>query len=67
MALALLAAGGEAVAAGAVESLKIGSAVEAKYSSGSSGVVVDTSVDDSGLPIQAARFLKGLRLYSLIA
>ena len=59
---------GVAVAAGAVESMKIGNEIEAKFSSGSSGAaVVDTTVDPTGLPIQAARFLKGLRLYSVLA
>lgn len=65
LALSLLSSSSESVAAGAVESLKIGTAVEVKYSSGST--VVDTSVDWSGLPIQAARFLKGLRLIPVLA
>ena len=65
LALALLAAGGEAVAAGTVSELQIGRSVTAKFATGTA--VVDTSVDFSGLPIQAARFLKGLRLYSVLA
>lgn len=65
LALALLAAGGEAVAAGTVSELQIGKSVKAKFATGEA--VVDTSVDSSGLPIQAARFLKGLRLYSVLA
>lgn len=67
LALALLAAGGEAAAAGTISSLKIGHSVEIGYASGSSGEFVDTSVDSSGLPIQAARFLKGLRLVNVLA
>jgi hypothetical protein len=67
VALSMLAAGGEAVAAGAVSSLKIGSSVEVKYAESSSGEAVDTSADDTGLPIQAARFLKGLRLIPALA
>lgn len=63
--LALLAAGGEAVAAGTVSELQIGRSVTAKFATGTEAV--DTSVDYSGLPIQAARFLKGLRLYSVLA
>jgi hypothetical protein len=56
-----------AVAAGAVESLKIGNSIEAKYSTGSSGgSVVSTTTDVTGLPNGAARYLKGLRLYSVI-
>jgi hypothetical protein len=58
---------GVAVAAGAVESLKIGDSIEAKYSTGSSGAaVVDTSVDQTNLSVLAAQHLKGLRLYAVI-
>jgi len=67
IALWLQASGGVAVAAGTVSELDIGSSVKVKYATGSSGAVVDTSVDPTGLPIQAARFLKGLRLYSVLA
>lgn len=67
LALALLASGGEAVAAGTVSELQIGSSVKVKYAASSSGEVLDTSVDWSGLPIQAARFLKGLRLMPVLA
>ena len=42
--------------------VKIGSGVEVKYATGGAAAVVDTSVDWTGLPIQASRFLKGLRL-----
>lgn len=56
-----------AVAAGAVESLKIGNSIEAKYSTGSGGgSVVSTTTDQTGLFIDAARYLKGLRLYAVI-
>jgi len=50
-----------------VSSLKIGSSVEVKYDTGASGSSVDTSVDFSQLPIQAARFLKGLRIPAVLA
>ena len=66
-ALALLAAGGEAVAAGSVDSLKIGNSVEVKYAASSAGGFVDTSVDYSGLPRQAAAKLSGLRLIPVLA
>lgn len=66
LALALLDLGSESVAAGTVSSLKIGNSVEVKYATGSTAVV-DTSVDWTGLPIQAARFLKGLRLVNVLA
>lgn len=66
IALSRLAAGGEAVAAGAVESLEIGGVVKAKYSAGSSGEVVDTTVDWYGLPERAANWLKGLRLLPVL-
>lgn len=52
-----------AVAAGTVSELQIGSSVKVKYSAGS----LDTSVDNAGLPIQAARMLKGLRLVNVLA
>ena len=67
IALWLQQSGGVAVAAGTVSELDIGSSVKVKYSAGSSGGFVDTSVDPTGLPIQAARYLKGLRLYALLA
>lgn len=62
-ALALIQAGGTTVA-GAVESMKIGSSVEIKYAS---GAVVETSLDYSGLSIDAARHLSGLRIPSFAA
>lgn len=61
----LLTEAGAGVAAGAVSSLKIGSSVEVKYGSESS--IVNASTDPTGLPIQAARFLKGLRLIPVLA
>jgi hypothetical protein len=68
LALALLAASeGDAVAEGTMESLKIGGEVEVKYATGGSAAVVDTSIDYTGLPIQVARFLKGLRLINVLA
>lgn len=71
VALWLLQTGGSGVAVGAgtVESVQIGQAVTVKYAQPTSGeTAVDTAgVDYSGLPLQAARFLKGLRLHSLLA
>lgn len=70
VALWLLQTGGSgvAVSAGDVESLKIGNSVEVKYAAGSATTEVnDTSVDDTGLPVAAARFLKGLRLIPVLA
>ena len=69
-ALWLLQTGGSgvAVAAGDVSSLKIGNSVEVKYAATSStGEINDTSVDDTGFPVSAARFLKGLRLIPVLA
>lgn len=65
-ALWLLETAGETVAAGTVDSMKIGSSVEIKYASGSTATV-DTSVDWQGMPITAARFLKGLREIPVLA
>lgn len=70
VALWLLQTGGSgvAVSAGDVESLKIGNSVEVKYAAGSATTEVnDTSVDDTGLPVAATRFLKGLRLIPVLA
>jgi DnaT-like ssDNA binding protein len=70
IALWLLQTGGSgvAVSAGDVESLKIGSSVEVKYAAATTTTEVnDTSVDDTGLPVQAARMLKGLRLIPVLA
>lgn len=64
-ALWLIQTAGTAVAAGTVSEMQIGSSVKVKYASGSSAV--NTSVDFSGLPIGAARFLKGLRLINVLA
>lgn len=61
-----LADTGGTVAAGTVSELTIGSSVKAKFATGTEATV-DRSVDSSGLPIDAARFLKGLRLYSVLA
>jgi len=70
VALWLLQTGGSgvAVSAGDVESMKIGNSVEVKYAATTAATEVnDTSVDDTGLPVQAARFLKGLRLIPVLA
>jgi hypothetical protein len=65
-ALWLINTGGVAVAAGTLTSLKVGTEVVAGYSAGSSAQA-DTSVDSSGIPITASRFLKGLRLLTVLA
>jgi hypothetical protein len=70
VALWLLQTGGSgvSVSAGDVESLKIGNSVEVKYAAATTATEVnDTSTDDTGLPVQAARFLKGLRLIPVLA
>jgi hypothetical protein len=71
VALWLLQTGGSgiSVSAGDVESLKIGNSVEVKYAAAATAAteVNDTSTDDTGLPVQAARFLKGLRLIPVLA
>jgi Putative DnaT-like ssDNA binding protein len=69
IALWLLQTGGSgvSVSAAGIKSMKIGNSVEIQYETGTTtSAVVDTSIDPTGLPIQAARFLKGLRLYALI-
>lgn len=55
--------------AGDVESLKIGSSVEVKYTSGAttSTAFDPTAVEYSGLPITVARLLSGLRLIPVLA
>jgi len=70
IALWLLQTGGSgvSVSAAGIKSMKIGNSVEIQYDTGSTtSAVVDTSVDPTGLPIQAARYLKGLRLYAVLA
>jgi hypothetical protein len=70
IALWLLQTGGSGVSisAAGIKSMKIGNSVEVQYETGTTAsTVVDTSIDPTGLPIQAARFLKGLRLYSVLA
>lgn len=59
--------GGVAVVAGAVKNLQIGNSVKIEYDSGSSGVVVDSSTDATGFPLEAAKHLRGLRLISVLA
>lgn len=71
-ALFLLAVGGEDVAAveGALDSLKIGNEVEVKYANTGATTAFDPTdllTDSMGLPLQAARFLKGLRLIPVLA
>lgn len=61
-----LADTGGTVAAGTVSELQIGTSVKAKFATGTEATV-DRSVDSSGLPMEAAGFLKGLRLYSVLA
>lgn len=58
--------GGVAVSAGTLTSLKVGTEVTAEYSSGSAAAV-DTTVDESGIPLTAAKYLKGLRLITVLA
>lgn len=70
IALWLLQTGGSGVSisAAGIKSMKIGNSVEIQYETGTTtSAVIDTSIDPTGLPIQAARFLKGLRLYSVLA
>jgi len=62
VALSLLSSSGS-VAAGAVDSVRVGS-LSVTYATGTAAT--DTS-DYSGLPISAARFLKGLRLQAVLA
>lgn len=57
---------GGIVAAGTIDSMTIGDDVQIKYASGSSASVT-ASVDITGIPLQAARFLKGLRLINVLA
>lgn len=61
-----LADTGGTVAAGTVSELQIGTSVKAKFATGTE-TTVNRSIDAQGLPIEAARFLKGLRLYSVLA
>lgn len=61
--------GGVTVASGDVDSVKIGSSVEVKYATASSDTTTssDIPVDYTGLPLAAARHLKGLRLMAVLA
>lgn len=61
-----LADTGGTVAAGTVSELEIGTSVKAKFATGTE-TTVNRPNDAQGLPIEAARFLKGLRLYSVVA
>lgn len=66
-----LAEGGgssSAAAAGSISELQIGNSVKAKFgSSDSTSISTSLGVDYSGLPLEAARFLKGLRLHTVLA
>lgn len=72
IALWLLETGGSgvAVSAGTVESVQIGDAVSVKYAQPTSGETTtsgETGTDYSGLPLQAVRYLKGLRQHAFLA
>lgn len=72
VALWLLETGGSGVpvSAGTVSSVAIGSAVKVTYAEPTTGTTTTSAtdtVDSTGLPITAARFLKGLRLYPYLA
>lgn len=66
-----LAEGGgsaSAAAAGSVTELQIGNSVKAKFGNAEGTSTTSTlGVDYTGIPLQAARFLKGLRLHSVLA
>lgn len=62
-----LASTAATVAAGTVDTLKIGSSVEVKYAAGSAGATTDTTVDSYGVPIKAARHLRGMRIIPVLA
>jgi hypothetical protein len=67
VALWLLQTGATAAAVvGGISKLRIGEAASVEFAQGSAAVV-DTSVDSTGLAMGAARHLKGLRLYSVLA
>lgn len=57
-----------AAAASPISELQIGTSVKAKFdTSATAAATASTGVDYTGLPLQAARFLKGLRLHSVLA
>jgi hypothetical protein len=64
-AIFLVGTGAAAVAAGTVSELQIGSSVKVKYAG--SSATIDLTVDNWGLPVSAARYLKGLRIVNLLA
>jgi hypothetical protein len=53
-----------AAAAGAVSEMQIGSSVKVKYSGGGVSATVDSN---TGLPVDALRYLKGLRIVNVLA
>lgn len=68
IALWLASTGGtSAAAAGAISELQIGNSVKAKFGSSEGSISSSLGMDYSGLPLEAARFLKGLRLHSVLA
>lgn len=60
-----LAQTGGTASQGAVSELQIGNSVKAKFDSGSS--TVDATTDYTGIPLTAARFLKGIRVVNVLA
>lgn len=67
----LLQTGGSGVSttAAGIKSIQMGKSVKVEYDTGSTTAAtpVDTTIDATGIPIQAARFLKGLRLIAVLA
>lgn len=60
--------GGVAVAAGTVESVQFGSEVTVKYAGeSSSSSQATTGIDADGLPVSAAKYLRGLRDIAVLA